>query len=94
MATSMWVRTPASLPCCSRSMPSKPPSTAANSSRTNIRVACSTSEISENSEATVSVIFCQREAAMGCSKVKWNSVAVAANTPLSDGIGQCRGTGD
>ncbi|MOA30056.1 hypothetical protein D3C78_1511060 [compost metagenome] len=47
--TSMWVRTPADLPLCSRSKPSTAPSTAAISKRTRICVTSRSSVTSANS---------------------------------------------
>jgi len=58
MATSMCVRTPALLPCRSRSYPNKPPRTAATRRRRMIRVTCVASGISENSDSTVFHISC------------------------------------
>ena len=51
MATSMWVRMPAALPACSRSHPSRPPSSAATPMRKTTRVVCWGSPMSENSWA-------------------------------------------
>lgn len=53
MATSICVRTPALLPFCSRSYPSRPPRIPATRRRSVIRVLCVTSEISVNSDSTV-----------------------------------------
>ena len=58
MATSICVRTPALLPSCSRSYPSKPPRAAATRRRSAMRVICVASGISENSDSTVFHISC------------------------------------
>ncbi|CAM4020778.1 Uncharacterised protein [Klebsiella quasipneumoniae] len=58
MATIMCVRTPALLPCCSRSYPNRPPRVAATRRRSVIRVTCSASGTSENSDSTVFHISC------------------------------------
>jgi hypothetical protein len=58
MATSMCVRTPALLPCRSRSYPNRPPRVAATRRRSTIRVTCVASGISENSDSTVFHISC------------------------------------
>lgn len=58
MATSICVRTPALLPCCSRSYPSIPPRDAATRRRSMMRVACVTSGTSENSDNSVFPISC------------------------------------
>ena len=58
MATSICVRTPALLPCFSRSYPSRPPRAAATRRRSVIRVICVASGVSENSDSTVIHISC------------------------------------
>ena len=58
MATSICVRTPALLPCCSRWYPNMPPRAAATRRRSVIRVTCVASGISENSDSTVFHISC------------------------------------
>ncbi|MNP52198.1 hypothetical protein D3C76_1465740 [compost metagenome] len=59
-ATSMCVRTPAALPLCSRSNPRMPPSTAAISRRTVMRVSCEASPMSANSDCRVTQTSCHQ----------------------------------
>lgn len=61
VATSMCVRTPALLPCRSRSYPNRPPRAVATRRRSTIRVTCITSGTSENSDTTVFHISCHMD---------------------------------
>ncbi len=85
MATSMCVRSPALLPCRSRSYPNRPPRAAATRRRSTIRVACVASGTSENSDSTVFHISCHMPIVLSVT---------SRFLVLHLGTSQCRLTGE